>query len=225
MRTSKSESGRCRHGLPRLHAFLLCTSSFVLFLALGLPSVRASTESATATFSGGMRIGADQFFVLLEMQDRPTGCWLSLAVTNPAGTIGRLAADLDAGHPTYLVEGKTFPLDSGRTRRWSEAVRSQLLSLAESDSFLCVEQTDQRKVFESRRPIALTDFLSARVRLVYEVRSGIPIPAGPGGWPTGNPEARLTTVEIYSLPDWLNGFGDHVTLVLTRREGVEGGAR
>lgn len=217
MRKNRAAGRRC--AVSRLR--LMLAGSFALLLLVDSSIlIAAPAGSAISRFSGGMRIGAEQFSVVLETQDRHSGPWVSVAVTNSEGSVSAFAADLDPSHPSYLFGGRTYLLDHELALRWSEELRSGFRQLAESERFRCTDRSDVREVFESQEPIALTEFLSARVRLVFDLETVTT--SAPS---LDAPRKRLSMIEIFSLPDWLNGFGDHVTLVLMQLKDGEGGPR
>ena len=211
---------KCR----RLASFSVSTLvTYCVALACGVSclAARAATITPSTAFSGWMRVGAERLLVHLEMQDRPSGCWLSVAVTSEVGTVGRIAADLDDQYPTYLVDGKEHALDAAYARSWSNAVRSDFLSVATSENFTCAVDSSGERVYESQSPVALTKFMSARIRLVYGAKEESAKARQAALSTAKADEPRLRKVEIYSITDWFNGFGDNVMLSLTRLDEAE----
>lgn len=206
---------KCR-GLVSFLVWTLLTYCVALACGVSCSAASAATATPNTAFSGWMRVGAERFLVHLEMQDRPSGCWLSVAVTSEGGTVGRIAADLDDQYPTYLVDGKEHALDSAHARSWSNAVRSDFLSVARSESFTCAVDSSGERVYESQSPVALTKFMSARIRLVYGAREESAKARETALSAAKIDEPQLEKVEIYSITDWFNGFGDNVMLSLTR---------
>jgi hypothetical protein len=157
--------------------------------------------------------------VVLEVQDRPVGYWLSLAVIDRGGGTAGIAVDLGQPSPFYVVGDERYPLATTLARTWASDIKSEFRGLADAAGFVCAELTATELVLESSQPLALTEFLAGRVRFRY-LRGGSA--AGDGALRSGPWAAQrglvLQAVEVYSVPDWLNGFGDSVALILTRRD-------
>lgn len=195
---------------------------FVVVASLAAWQIQAGSA---ATFEGYARVGSQTSDVKLEIlnEDRHSFRVICATGTEQNGYT-RVALHLTDSSNTCLFQEESVLIPQDKATAWRNQLRSKFLSLVDTATFTVGLTETGILTCESRVPVELTDFLVGKVKLTYELLSK----SGSGKQPTKNlihhPELlRLNEIQVFSLEEWFNGFGDPVTLSLKQTISNTGG--
>lgn len=187
--------------------------------------VTASRPVSAAIYEGYVKIGSRVFDVKLEIS---TGngrtFWIACATGTDQSGYNRIAVQLSDTGGFAISEGRTFRLPEAKVLEWRRQLESKFLSIIDLSRFTVSADRTNALTCESNTPIAITDFLVGKVKLSYEVLKIPKDQQTTTEYFLKFPQlVRLTSIQVYSLEEWYNGFSETVTLSLKRTASSQGG--
>lgn len=167
---------------------------FISFLLLV-----SQIQPLTSTWGGRLAIGSVVYELVATSRQAADGTvHFSLQISaGGAAPVRTLQATLQDGKGEVVIDGVRSALEPSIAAAWRRQLRTGIGSELSSNEFICRAEADGR-VCDSRTVVRLNDSLSGRVRMIYN-----------GG--------RIRGIRFFSLAEWINPFGEYVSLSLDIR--------
>jgi hypothetical protein len=164
---------------------------FLLFLVLSASPQR----NPILKWSGRMTVGAEVFAIVgTATHSSPDAATFSFEVAAADGSTRSVSGVLRPAGGDLYVDGRASQISRETAASWLRQLRGRLEPPSPRGEYTC-NTSEGRTICDSDRIVALEDFLSGRLRLVY---NGL----------------HLREIRFFSLPNWRNPFGEHVSLSL-----------
>jgi len=169
---------------------------------LSLYVLNSACPILAAQYSGALRVGSETFGVALEtIRESQRTVRLEISVTKDGHPFASATSRITPDGGILEINGRSYPLSSDLASRWWSQITDPQKSSRRSGSILAAEGTD--RLF---------------TRGVQGVGRGFPAKAEVKFDPGCKVLCEPTSIRVFSLGEWDNGFHDYVSLGMIRRD-------
>jgi len=196
------------------HSAFLVINSFILTLGFFAGS---EVTCQSFTLGGRAKVGDEEFNVVMGFNSKSDTTEVYVACSSDFGFSDSIRiVGLQSGTIVFRDTQK-FEIPFSVGMQWAKDVETQFLSIIDTSLYdLEVGPDGRQLIFTSLEPVDIADFLSAKVRLTYDLIQDKLTDDSLNTVPFMGYNCMLHEIQLYASTDWLNGFEQLVFMTLKR---------